>query len=73
MYTKDFPFNRAGEGPQLRLGFSLICSQILPKVSLGFHHDTKAQKMFYFLINRPLKLNCCRERAVDLKLYYANP
>ena len=30
--------------PQLHLGFSLICSQILPNVHLGFHQAMKAQR-----------------------------
>ena len=33
--------SRAGE---MRLGFSLICSRILPNVCLGFHHAMKARK-----------------------------
>ena len=36
--------SRAGENPRLRLGFSLICSRILPNVRLGFHQAMKARK-----------------------------
>ena len=36
--------SRAGENLPLRLGFSLICSRILPNVRLGFHQAMKARK-----------------------------
>ena len=36
--------SRAGENPQLHLGFLLICSRILPNVRLGFHEAMKARK-----------------------------
>ena len=36
--------SRAGENPRLLLGFSLICSQILPSVRLGFKQAMKARR-----------------------------
>ena len=36
--------SRADENPRLLLGFSLICSRILPNVRLGFHQAMKARK-----------------------------
>ena len=34
--------SRAGENPQLPIGFLLICSRILPNVCLNFHQAMKA-------------------------------
>ena len=34
---KVYENSRAGENRRLRLGFSLICSRILPNVRLDFH------------------------------------
>ena len=36
--------SQAGENPRLRLGFSLICTRILPNVGLGFYQAIKAGK-----------------------------
>ena len=36
--------SRAGENRKLRLGFSMICSRILPNVRIGFHQAIKAQR-----------------------------
>ena len=36
--------SQAGENPRRSRGFSLICSQILPNVRLGFHQAMKARK-----------------------------
>ena len=33
--------------PRLRLGFSLICSGILPNVCLGFHQAMKARRTYF--------------------------
>ena len=40
--------SRAGENARLRLGFSLICSRILPNVRFGFHQAMKARKHVLF-------------------------
>ena len=39
--------SRAGENPRLRVGFSLICSRILPNVRLGFHQAMKAWRTYF--------------------------
>ena len=36
--------SRAGENPLLCLGFSLLCSQVLPNICLSFHQAMKAWK-----------------------------
>ena len=43
--------SRTGENPRLRLGFSLICSRILPNVRLGFH---QAQRTCHYFLNELL-------------------
>ena len=44
--------SRSGESPRLRLGFSLICSQILPKLLLSPGYIWRHGEFFFLILNR---------------------